>query len=88
MKKPVKRVHIDGVEYTYIIGSSNIVIRTPGRKTIRTGFSRVSGWENNSIERGMHKRYFSVGPGDVKRWLEIYLKVGADFSIWLPGWRK
>ncbi len=87
-RKPIKRIHIDGVEYTYIIGRGDIVIRNPERKTILTDFSKVSGWDNNSIERGMRKRYFSVGPGDVKRWLEIYLKAKADFSIWQPGWRK
>jgi hypothetical protein len=87
-KKEVKRVHIDGVEYTYVVGSGlNIVIRTPSRKTILTNLSKVFGMGWDVIERGYWKEWLpGVGPGDVKRWLTLYLKAGSvDLSVYPQG---
>ena len=69
-----RKIHLFGKVWAYYIGSGgSIIIWDPDNKKHVTDMSEVSGWSWTDIERGFWKRYFSITPGMVKKYIEYKL---------------
>ncbi len=82
-KKPTKRIHggerkihfLDAV-WTYRIGGGGCVrIRDPNGFTTSVGYAAVTGWDQETVNRGIWKRYFAVRPSDIKAYIEKNLTI-------------
>lgn len=73
-KKGVRKVHINGVEYRYLIGSFMVVFFLDDGK-VGVPWPDVVGMDWNVIERGQWRKTSdgTVHPRQVKAWLESYL---------------
>jgi len=48
----MRRVHIDGAEYTCEVGSNlDVWVRTPERKKIRLSYAALTGWTQKRLDR-------------------------------------
>lgn len=72
MKKPAKgarRIVVSGREYYWLYRGARVVIWANGGKKYVYTDSELSGWSNDSIERGKWKKYFSITPKDIADWI-------------------
>lgn len=70
MKHSTRKIVVDGVQWLYRIGKHNVTamcVRTRERKTI--DFSKLTGMEWDTIEKGMWRRWFHITPKQIATWL-------------------
>ena len=70
-----RKVHIDGNEWAYVIGSTFINIWHPvTKKRINVGFDKILGRSWTAIERLQYKNpgceELEIGPGKIKAYIE------------------
>lgn len=69
--KRKRTVHIDGAEWTYMVGRDFIHIWAPDGTKYVTDESKVTGWTWDDLERAYWKKYAKgVGPGLIKQWIQ------------------
>lgn len=66
----MRKIVIKGQTWQYTIGESAVRFVAPDGKAFHTDLTIVTGKSNDEIERGKHKKYFSVTPIDVAKYLE------------------
>jgi hypothetical protein len=72
MKLHWRKIVVDGVEWKYRIGKSNVAFRTEGR-TSTAPFTEVTQMSWTDIERAQWKRYFHITPKQIASWLRYAL---------------
>jgi len=64
-----RKIIVNGKEYTYMIGRSNVVIRNEEKKIV-VDFSTLTGISWPNIERGQWKKYFHIQPHHVANFIK------------------
>lgn len=71
-----RTINIDGRIWYWKVGRTNVVARAQDTNEKRVvDFSKLTGMDWCSIEKGMWKRWFKVTPGMVADWL----KTGIEY---------
>ena len=66
----MRKIHIDEKVWEYKIGKSHVEIRDPNNKKFAPDFSKVTGLDWDTIERGQWEGYFSIKPHMIKNYIE------------------
>ena len=72
MSKGYRKIVVGGVEYTYKVGRTCVDIRPPEGPRMTPNYQQLTGWSWDRIERGCHKRYFSITPQDIREYIEAH----------------
>jgi hypothetical protein len=73
-------IKVNGKEWNWKIGSQNVIAKNLEDNETRTAsLEDITGWTPDEIERGQHKKYFSLTPKDIAEWL----KKGSDLKLGL-----
>ena len=65
-----RRINVDGIEWRYHVGKSHVVAnRVDGKSKRVISFAALTGLSWDDIERGIHKRWFSIPPEAIANWL-------------------
>lgn len=69
-KRSWRKIVVDGVEYTWIMGKSTVVIRKDGDVVSKPNLSEITGESWHVIEHDSHKGNFHVTPKHVAEWIK------------------
>lgn len=67
--KTARRLIVKGKEYYWLYRRSKIIIWIDEKKYIYSD-SEVMGWSSDEIERGKWKRYLSITPAHIAKWIK------------------
>jgi hypothetical protein len=65
-----RKIVVDGEEYAYVVGQDNTRITFPDGRSRAVGHDVMTGLSWEQVDRGKRKRYFSVYPSEVAKYLK------------------
>ncbi len=70
MRKGYRKIVVEGVELEYLVGKSNVIVRSSGDWKLVAPFTEVTGMTWYDIERDQWKGNFSITPVMIAKLLE------------------
>lgn len=72
----MRKLVLDFGIWQWKVGRSNVVIQSPEKKKIVVDFSKLTGFDWSTIERGIYKRYFKITPQCIREYIETKILKG------------
>lgn len=70
----MRELNLNGQVFKYKVGKTYVNIVLPDGSRVHPTLSEVSGLSFDEVERGQHKRWFSVTPSMLKNYIENHLE--------------
>ena len=66
----MRRITVGGQDFKYNVGRTCVNIVRPDGSRVHPTFSEISGLSVYEVERGQHKKWFSVTPSMLRDYIE------------------
>ena len=71
----MRELTVGGQDFKYKVGKTCVNIILPDGSRVHPTFSEISGLSVYEVERGQHKRWFSVTPSMLANYIEKHLEI-------------
>ena len=65
----MRKIIVNNQQFEYKVGNGNTVIKYKGKGEI-VSHTKMTGLSNNDIDRGKHKRWFSIKPSQIADYIK------------------